>query len=86
MLGVAVTFAILTWVTLILRIWVRVGMLKSFGRDDWAMLVTQGVFTIYLICQLGGVAYGTGQHLSNLEPSAASRAIMVRRPALSCSS
>ncbi|KAK5122536.1 hypothetical protein LTR85_003799 [Meristemomyces frigidus] len=74
-LAVAVVFTILTWVTLSLRIWVRVGMLKSFGRDDWAMLATQGFFSLYLICQLGGVVYGTGQHLSALEPADARQAL-----------
>ncbi|KAI6955074.1 hypothetical protein KC318_g13265, partial [Hortaea werneckii] len=74
-LAVAVTFAVLSWVTVALRVWVRAGMLRSFGRDDWAMLATQLTFTIYLVCQLGGVAYGTGRHLSEIEPASAETAL-----------
>lgn len=50
-------------------------MLRSFGRDDWAMLATQVTFTFYLVCQLGGVAYGTGRHLSEIEPASAETAL-----------
>ncbi|KAK4542866.1 hypothetical protein LTR36_006055 [Oleoguttula mirabilis] len=74
-LAVAIAFSILSWVTVSLRIWVRAGMLKSFGSDDWTMIATQVVFTLYLSCQLGGVYYGTGQHLSAIEPWAAQRAL-----------
>lgn len=50
-------------------------MLGCFGRDDWAMLATQFFFIIYLVCQFGGVYYGTGVHLSELEPRAAEKAL-----------
>lgn len=73
----AVTSFILTWICLSLRIWVRADMLRSFGRDDWAMVVTQILFTAYLTCQLGGVVYGTGQHLWDLEPWRAEKALSV---------
>ncbi|KAK5130562.1 hypothetical protein LTR08_001942 [Meristemomyces frigidus] len=73
-LAVAIIFTVLSWVTVCLRIWVRAGMLGNFGRDDWTMLATQGFFTIYLVCQFGGVVYGTGQHLSALEPANAETA------------
>jgi len=83
-LAVAIVFTILSWTTVALRIWVRAGMLKSFGRDDWAMLVTQLTFTVYLVCQFGGFYYGTGQHLSELEPWAAQRALSVRASIYDC--
>jgi hypothetical protein len=34
-------------------------------------------FTAYLIAQLGGVIYGTGEHLDDLEPWRAERALHV---------
>ena len=41
------------------------------------MLLTQLFFTAYLVCQLGGVAYGTGQHLSDLKAPDAQKALAV---------
>ncbi|KAL9076649.1 MAG: hypothetical protein Q9157_003596 [Trypethelium eluteriae] len=43
-------------------------MLKSFGTDDILMIVTLVLFTAYLVCQLGGLANGTGHHMVDLEP------------------
>lgn len=40
-LAVAILFFILSWLTVLLRIYVRAGMLKSFGLDDWLMVTTQ---------------------------------------------
>lgn len=37
-------------------------MIKAFGKDDIAMMVTLFLFTAYAACQLGGVAHGTGKH------------------------
>jgi len=39
-------------------------MIKAFGKDDVAMVVTLLFFTVYLVCQIGGVMHGTGQHRS----------------------
>ena len=52
-------------------------MIKAFGNDDTAMLVTLAFFTIYLICQLGGVAHGTGRHRADLLDSEAQTALKV---------
>lgn len=40
-LAVALLFISLTWLTVGMRCYVRIGMLKSFGYDDWMMLATQ---------------------------------------------
>ncbi|KAF2771719.1 hypothetical protein EJ03DRAFT_289193 [Teratosphaeria nubilosa] len=74
-LGIAISFFALSWITVALRVLVRAGMLRSFGPDDWTMLATQLLFTAYLICQLGGVLYGTGEHLSDLDPTRAQKAL-----------
>ena len=39
-LAVNILFFVLSWVAISLRVYVRAGMLKSFGMDDWAMVVT----------------------------------------------
>lgn len=78
-LAVAIVFFILSWISVGLRIYVRAGLIRSFGRDDWTMLATQFLFTTYLACQLGGVRYGTGRHLRDLETARAETAMMVRR-------
>ncbi|KAL2005112.1 hypothetical protein VTN00DRAFT_2962 [Thermoascus crustaceus] len=74
-LAVAILFFILSWLTVLLRIYVRAGMLKSFGLDDWLMVITQLIFTAYLVCQLGGVAHGTGRHLWDLTQENAEKAL-----------
>ena len=38
--AISIFFLVLSWVTVGLRVYVRAGMLKSFGMDDWAMVVT----------------------------------------------
>lgn len=40
-LAVAILFFILSWLAVALRVYVRAGMLKAFGLDDWLMLLTQ---------------------------------------------
>lgn len=79
-LAVGIIFFVLSWIAVGLRIFVRAGMLKSFKSDDWTMLACQLLFTAYLICQLGGVVYGTGQHLVDLERHNAERAMKVGHP------
>lgn len=75
--GVGIAFFVLTWIAVGLRIFVRAGMIKSFGRDDWTMLGTQLLNTAYLASQLGGLVYGTGRHLEDLEPERAEKALSV---------
>jgi hypothetical protein len=77
-LAINLSFFALSWIAVGLRIWVRTSIIKAFGRDDWTMLATQLLFTGYLICQLGGLAHGTGRHLKDLEYAEAEIALMVR--------
>ncbi|KAF2092256.1 hypothetical protein K490DRAFT_61696 [Saccharata proteae CBS 121410] len=60
-LAIAITFFVLTWIVVLLRVYVRAILLKSFGSDDWVMVLALLSFTAYLICQIGGVIHGTGQ-------------------------
>ncbi|GAB7355580.1 hypothetical protein MBLNU459_g6049t1 [Dothideomycetes sp. NU459] len=45
-----------------LRVFTRTRLINAFGIDDIAILVTLGLFTIYLVCQIAGIAHGTGKH------------------------
>lgn len=74
-LGVNIAFLVLSWIAVSLRIFVRAGMLRNFGSDDWTMLITQLLFSAYLIAQLGGIVHGTGQHLVDLDPADAELAL-----------
>ncbi|KAG9651272.1 integral membrane protein, partial [Aureobasidium melanogenum] len=65
-MGVMITFWILTWVIVSLRIYVRAFMIKSFGKDDVAMIVTLLLFTGYLSCQAGAVTHGVGRHRKDI--------------------
>lgn len=78
-LAVNVAFLVLSWIAVGLRIVVRAGMLHAFGWDDWTMFITQLFFTAYLASQLGGIVYGTGEHLSDLIPWRAEKALSVSR-------
>jgi hypothetical protein len=49
-------------------------MVKSFGLDDQAMLLTLFLFTAYLICQIGGAVHGTGSHRANMTEENATKA------------
>lgn len=75
--AVAIIFLIFTYVSVGLRVWVRAGTIGKFGLDDKAVIVAQVLFTAYLICQIGGLSYGTGQHLKDLDYSRAETALEV---------
>ena len=77
-LAVNVSFFVTTWIAVLLRVYVRVAVIKSFGFDDTLMLITLLLFTAYLICQLGGLAHGTGHHMVDLDPHQALIALKVR--------
>lgn len=74
-LGVAITFLITTWITITLRCYVRVFMVKAFGVDDWTMLATLCFFTAYLTCQIGGAVHGTGVRRIHLTDESAQTAL-----------
>ncbi|KAF2770220.1 hypothetical protein EJ03DRAFT_361281 [Teratosphaeria nubilosa] len=68
LLATVVVFFVLSWLTVGLRCVVRGHMLQVFGRDDFAMLVAQLVYSVFLICLCVAIAHGEGQHSSDLEP------------------
>ncbi|ORY71811.1 uncharacterized protein BCR38DRAFT_454241 [Pseudomassariella vexata] len=63
----SITFLFLTWVSVLLRTYVRSVMLKGFMSDDWFMLASQAVFTVSCAFILRGYHYGLGRHNRSLE-------------------
>ncbi|KAL0258330.1 hypothetical protein SLS55_007506 [Diplodia seriata] len=76
-LAIGTTFFILAWIVVMLRVYVRAYMIKSWGVDDWVMMLALACFTIYLVAQLGGVYYGSGRLDKNLDPADMRRALRV---------
>ncbi|RDW63559.1 hypothetical protein BP6252_11104 [Coleophoma cylindrospora] len=67
--GLAVLLSVLialTWITSILRFYVRYFILKAFWIDDWLMAITLASNTFWHIDQLIGIHYGVGRHMKDL--------------------
>ncbi|KAI5468168.1 hypothetical protein BGZ63DRAFT_346594 [Mariannaea sp. PMI_226] len=64
-----IIFIIVTTITVSLRIYCRGWIVKSFGIDDYLMVVTWLSFTAYLISQQVGLSYGTGKSRDLLSDS-----------------
>ncbi|KAF5505162.1 hypothetical protein CGCS363_v004930 [Colletotrichum siamense] len=62
LVATAVTFLILSWFSVVLRVYVRAFMTKGFQADDWLMLVAQAIFTLSCAFILVGVRDGLGHH------------------------
>ncbi|CAO2657227.1 Nn.00g033530.m01.CDS01 [Neocucurbitaria sp. VM-36] len=62
LLGVNIAFVITAILACALRCFVRVRMVKAFGRDDWLMVLATLFFLMYIISSNIGVHYGTGRH------------------------
>lgn len=71
----AFTFLILSWVTVMLRCYVRIFLVKGFGLDDQVMLLCLFLFTGYLSCQIGGAVHGTGRTRNLISDAAAQKAL-----------
>ncbi|KAJ4324297.1 hypothetical protein N0V94_001355 [Neodidymelliopsis sp. IMI 364377] len=61
-LAVATLFFILSWLTVILRFYVRGKLMHTWGVDDSFMGATLAIFTVYLAFQVVAAVYGTGRH------------------------
>ncbi|KAK9776514.1 hypothetical protein SCAR479_06837 [Seiridium cardinale] len=77
--AVDVFFMTLAIVTTLLRCYVRLFMVKSWGRDDWFMLLAtlliQIAFTLFGSFSIAGVHYGTGRHFADLDENGAMTAM-----------
>ncbi|KAG4427946.1 hypothetical protein IFR05_016572 [Cadophora sp. M221] len=66
--GVAVCSLCLTWISVSLRFYVRMAVLKFVGREDWLTIAAMIVFTIFCSLCLRATVYGLGAHMENIEP------------------
>ncbi|KAF1841545.1 uncharacterized protein K460DRAFT_419592 [Cucurbitaria berberidis CBS 394.84] len=66
LLGVNIAFVITAVFACALRCWVRIHMVKAFGRDDWLMVFATIFFIMYATSSNLGVKYGTGRHRADL--------------------
>ncbi|PVI02353.1 hypothetical protein DM02DRAFT_308604 [Periconia macrospinosa] len=66
LLAVNYSFVITALIAYSLRVYVRVGMVKAFGTDDWLMGLALMFFIAYDVSSNTGVHYGTGRHHADL--------------------
>ncbi|KAI6083852.1 hypothetical protein F4821DRAFT_183194 [Hypoxylon rubiginosum] len=66
LLAVDYTFLLIAVITFAMRCYVRIFMVKNFGRDDWAMLGATIIFILYCSCSISGIHFGTGHHKVDL--------------------
>ena len=79
LLAVASTFVAAATLALVLRIYVRSWVVKSFGVDDWTMTFAGISFILFCACAITGVHYGTGRHFEDLQDDDRSEAMKVGR-------
>jgi hypothetical protein len=60
--AVVILFLALAWITVAIRCYVRISMIKSFSIDDYLALVTLGFLTIFAGLAYDGSRWGLGRH------------------------
>ncbi|KAH3993627.1 hypothetical protein HBI56_215390 [Parastagonospora nodorum] len=75
-LAVAIGFLVLTWATVSMRCYVRGVMTNTWGLDDFCMIASLLVFTVYIACQITAAVHGTGRHRDTLSDQDARTALM----------
>ncbi|TDZ51606.1 hypothetical protein CTRI78_v007501 [Colletotrichum trifolii] len=76
LVATAVAFLVLSWLSVLLRCYVRAFMTKGFQADDWLMLVALAIFTLSCSFILAGVRDGLGHHNVALEQDKEISALM----------
>ncbi|ETS77036.1 hypothetical protein PFICI_10910 [Pestalotiopsis fici W106-1] len=66
LLVVCITLLTIAIISMSLRIFTRVFIVKGFGRDDFLMVFASISFTLFVTCAITGVHYGTGRHHKDL--------------------
>ncbi|KAH9904261.1 hypothetical protein F4778DRAFT_731815 [Xylariomycetidae sp. FL2044] len=59
-----------------LRCCTRLGIVRAFGADDWAMMAATISFILFVTCAITGIHYGTGRHFTDLETPDIMKAMM----------
>ncbi|KAH6655360.1 hypothetical protein BKA67DRAFT_657307 [Truncatella angustata] len=66
LLVVCITLLTIAIVSMVLRCFTRVFIVKGFGRDDYLMVFAAISMTLFCTCAITGVHYGTGRHHKDL--------------------
>ncbi|OCK77317.1 hypothetical protein K432DRAFT_249536, partial [Lepidopterella palustris CBS 459.81] len=66
--AVMATLLVLSWITILLRCYVRTQISKSFGLDDWLAVAALAFFTAYGAFIFDATHWGSGRHTSSLSP------------------
>ncbi|GKZ24864.1 hypothetical protein AbraIFM66951_001709 [Aspergillus brasiliensis] len=67
--AVPAIFLTVTSITVLLRCYVRLKLIKAFGWDDGIMVLAMAVFAMFCGVMIGGSIYGTGKHFDELTAS-----------------
>ncbi|PVH88485.1 hypothetical protein DL98DRAFT_362526, partial [Cadophora sp. DSE1049] len=59
----------LSLVFVLLRVYVKTFLSKSWGSDDILLVLSLIFFTTYCACSATGVNYGTGRHVTDISPA-----------------
>lgn len=74
---IEVAFLVVSWIAIVLRVYVRTCVVKAFGWDDRWMLFAQLIHTANVICATGGALTGTGRLSKDLTPESMMTALRV---------
>ncbi|PNH44913.1 hypothetical protein VD0004_g2861 [Verticillium dahliae] len=75
--AVAVSLLVAAIISILLRCYVRIFLIKNFGVDDYFMVVAMVFFALFVTSVVLGVKYGTGRHHWDLEPADEQKAMQV---------
>ncbi|KAI1844954.1 hypothetical protein JX266_008970 [Neoarthrinium moseri] len=78
MFNITVTLLAVSSVTVALRCYVRLYVIKSFRWEDWMALVTMTFFACYCTCVFLSIKHGAGKHLSDIPPEDIPEALKAR--------
>ncbi|KAL0264573.1 hypothetical protein SLS55_000523 [Diplodia seriata] len=73
--AVTVVMVVMAFISTVLRCYVRLGMVKAWGIDDWFMLAATLTHIMFATCVIGGIHYGTGRHMAELDPHDSEKAM-----------
>lgn len=67
LVGTAIVFLALSWISIALRTYTRAFLMKGYQADDWLMFIGQLIFTVSCVFILIGVHDGLGRHNEAIE-------------------
>ncbi|KAH7186231.1 uncharacterized protein B0J16DRAFT_267670 [Fusarium flagelliforme] len=76
LMAVMVAFFTASFVSCLLRLYVRTFIVRALKPDDWLMTLAMTTFTLYSAFSIYGITQGTGQRHHNLETAQITRAMM----------